>query len=322
MTSNFTAPAPLKTAVLFLVFNRPDTTAQVFKAIRQTRPPRLYVAGDGARDGLEGEAEYVAEVRNIATAVDWPCEVKTLFREKNLGCKSAVSSAINWFFEYEEQGIILEDDCLPSQSFFWYCEELLNSYEKEERVCSISGSLRKLNKIDGDNEIYKSRFFNMWGWATWRRQWEMYDVNYFVNNEFDEGVYNIFYDKKVKCYWRRIFNGMKNHKTDTWDYQMFFLAFSRLQYTIYPKYNMVKNIGFGNKATHTINYDPEFSNVEITNMYINEISKSLDDLVNIDNKFYREYSCKAYIISLIGKLKFKIKMVIYNISDKLNRRSN
>jgi len=118
MSIEFSPPAPLRTAVLFLVFNRPGTTAKVFEAIRKARPPRLYVAADAARASREGEAERVALVREIATDVDWPCEVLTLFREENLGCKYAVSDGITWFFEHEEQGIILEDDCLPNQSFF------------------------------------------------------------------------------------------------------------------------------------------------------------------------------------------------------------
>ena len=120
MSKVFVPPSPLQTAVLFLVFNRPDTTKRVFEAIRQAKPPRLYVASDGPREGKLGEVERVKAVRAIATAVDWPCEVEILFRDKNLGCKHAVSSALTWFFENEEQGIILEDDCLPSQSFFWY----------------------------------------------------------------------------------------------------------------------------------------------------------------------------------------------------------
>jgi hypothetical protein len=133
-SESFTPQAPLQTAVLFLVFNRPDTTRQVFEAIRQARPPRLYVAADGARVGKLGEAERVDQVRKIAIDVDWPCQVKTLFRDKNLGCKKAVSSGIDWFFDNEEQGIILEDDCLPSQSFFWYCEDLLNKFKNYTSV--------------------------------------------------------------------------------------------------------------------------------------------------------------------------------------------
>src|SRR5262245_55441705 len=99
--------------ILLLVFNRPETTSRVFQAIRAVRPNKLYVAADGPRSDRAGEAERCVEVRRIATAVDWPCEMRTLFREENLGCRRAVSGAITWFFEQEEAGIILEDDCLP-----------------------------------------------------------------------------------------------------------------------------------------------------------------------------------------------------------------
>ena len=115
----FIPKKPLETAVLFLVFNRLDTTKQVFEAIRKAKPPRLYIAADGPRESKEGEAEKVKAVREyVMSNINWDCEVKTLFRDKNLGCKYAVSGAIDWFFENEEMGIILEDDCLPSQSFF------------------------------------------------------------------------------------------------------------------------------------------------------------------------------------------------------------
>jgi GT2 family glycosyltransferase len=131
-SNTFTPPHPLKTAVLFLIFNRPDTTKQVFAAIRKAKPPKLYVAADGPRADNPGEAEKVEQVRLIATNIDWDCELKTLFRDENLGCGKGVSSAITWFFENEGEGIILEDDCLPSQSFFWYCEELLERYREDK----------------------------------------------------------------------------------------------------------------------------------------------------------------------------------------------
>ena len=138
-SNTFTPQHPLKTAVLFLIFNRPDTTKQVFEAIRKSKPPRLYVAADGPRTDKSGEAEKVEQVRRIAMQVDWNCEVKTLFREENLGCGKAVSSAITWFFKNEEEGIILEDDCLPNQSFFWFCEELLERYRDDMRIMAVSG---------------------------------------------------------------------------------------------------------------------------------------------------------------------------------------
>jgi hypothetical protein len=131
------------TAVLFLVFNRPETTRQVFEAIRAARPPRLYVASDGARTDRPGEAETVAAVRSsVLDAIDWPCEVHTLLRESNLGCRDAVSGAISWFFDHEEEGIILEDDCLPSPSFFAFCETLLEEYRHDHSIAGITGDFR------------------------------------------------------------------------------------------------------------------------------------------------------------------------------------
>ena len=130
--NEFKPPHQLNTAVLFLVFNRLKTTKQVFKAIRKAKPPRLYIAADGARIDQKDESKKVIEVREyISSNIDWECEVKTLFRERNHGCKLAVSEAIDWFFENEEMGIILEDDCLPSQSFFWFCEELLEKFKND-----------------------------------------------------------------------------------------------------------------------------------------------------------------------------------------------
>ena len=126
-------------AILFLVFNRPHLTSRVMAAIRQARPNRLYVAADGPREGL-GEAELCAETRKIATDVDWECDVKTLFRPSNSGCRIAVSSALDWFFAKEEEGIVLEDDCVPSSSFFRYCADLLEKYRDEERIMCISGN--------------------------------------------------------------------------------------------------------------------------------------------------------------------------------------
>ena len=158
----------LKTALLFLVFNRPDTTRQVFEAIRRAKPPRLYVAADGPREGKFGEVERVEEVRIIATAVDWPCEVKTLFRDKNLGCKKGVSSAITWFFEQEEQGIILEDDCLPNRSFFYFCEELLNLYKQNEKIYMISGYNSQGQWRVESQDYFFSYLAGISARATWR----------------------------------------------------------------------------------------------------------------------------------------------------------
>lgn len=130
----------VSTPILFLVFNRPDTTRKVFEKIRQIKPQKLYIAADGPRKDIVAEKIKCEEVRSIVTEVDWECEVETLFRDNNLGCKCAVGNAITWFFKHEEMGIILEDDCLPDPTFFKFCEELLEKYRFDSRVMSISGS--------------------------------------------------------------------------------------------------------------------------------------------------------------------------------------
>ena len=269
MTSeSFTPQAPLQTAVLFLVFNRPDTTRQVFEAIRQARPPRLYVAADGARVGKLGEAERVDQVRKIAIDVDWPCQVKTLFRDKNLGCKKAVSSGIDWFFENEEQGIILEDDCLPSQSFFWYCQDLLNFYKDNQEISVITGT-NITTDIDFSADYFFSKYALMWGWATWARAWSKYDVNlrsWPKNKQYDHlkqlGLLN---DIEIFA-WREILNRTANNEIDTWDYQWIYACWLNKGLTVAPAKNLVVNIGFSKDATHTTSYHPILSNLKINHM--------------------------------------------------------
>ena len=189
------------TPILFLIFNRPDTTFKVFEEIRKIKPAKLYIAADGPRPNVIGEEEKCTASRNIIKQVDWDCDVKTLFREKNLGCKIAVSSAISWFFENVEEGIILEDDTFPTQSFFWFCQELLDFYRNDSRIMHISGNNFQLGKIRGEGSYYFSKYNHIWGWATWKRAWRFYDVSLntfpiFVQRKV---IKNIFRRVKVQC---------------------------------------------------------------------------------------------------------------------------
>ena len=253
LETNFTPPHPLKTAVLFMVFNRPDTTNQVFEAIRKARPPRLYIAADGARIDKIGEAENVFQVRHIVSQVDWVCEVKTLFRDLNLGCRKSVSSALDWFFESEEEGIILEDDCLPSQSFFWFCELLLEFYRSDMRIMHIGGCNFQNGIKRGSGSYYFSKFNHVWGWGSWRRAWLHFDVAmqtfpYFL--EIDQ-IKNIWPDKKMQKFWLKIFQDVFKGKIDTWDYQWTYAIWMQNGISVIPNINMISNIGFDERATHT-----------------------------------------------------------------------
>ncbi|MBS4062395.1 MAG: nucleotide-diphospho-sugar transferase [Bacteroidetes bacterium] len=292
----------LKTPVLFLVFNRPHTTKQVFEAIRKAKPPRLYIAADGPRINKEGEAERVKEVRSIATNVDWECEVTTLFRVENLGCKYAVSGAITWFFEHEEQGIILEDDCLPDQSFFWFCEELLERYKYDLRVWHIGGSNFQNGIKRGDGDYYFSKYNHVWGWAGWASRWKKYDVELDTIKDA-KFIERTFKNKDVVKLWTKSFNDMKAKKIDTWDYQYVFSMWDSGGLAILPNVNMISNIGFGIDATHTFGVN-EHAHMPIYEVYISNHPKQVVQNKEADYyTFKTHFAPKPFLTRAINKLK-------------------
>jgi len=244
----------MKNAVLFLMFNRPDIARRTFAEIAKAKPSRLYIACDGAREGKNGEAELVSQTRKIIDLIDWDCEVKTLFQKENLGCGKAVSKAISWFFENEEMGIILEDDCLPHQSFFKYCEELLEKYKNNDRIGIISGNNFQKGQKIGNFSYYFSDIASIWGWATWARSWNDFRLNV---NELDENlvlseIKKRFSEKKFNSYWIGTYELMKEFKIDSWANPFYFSQLAKKRVFINPNVNLISNIGFGDNATHTI----------------------------------------------------------------------
>lgn len=251
--NTFKSTQDFKTPVLLLIFNRLDTTTQVFDSIRQAKPPMLYIAADGPRESVKDEKERVNAVREYVTAnVDWDCEVKTLFREKNLGCKIAVSSAIDWFFENEEMGIIIEDDCLPSQSFFWFCERMLNDYKDDDRVMMVSGTNYFLDiRNEVKNDYFFSRHFTIWGWATWRRSWNKYDVKMptWRTDVQPEDLQSFSNRTYVVKHFEKMFDLIYSNSLNTWDIQWVYTCLFNYGLCLTPSINMIHNIGVD--GTHT-----------------------------------------------------------------------
>ena len=239
-----------KTPILFIVFNRPDSTKEVFDAIRKIRPLSLYIAADGPRENIVGEKELCNETREIIANIDWPCETKTLFREKNLGCKIAVSSAITWFFNNVEQGIILEDDCLPNRSFFDFCELMLEKYKHEEKVMMVAGT-NNLNLREIPENYFFSRLYNIWGWATWRRAWQKYDIDMqdWEQRRKDKVLKKMLNNRKIANIYKGIFDSVYYDKVNTWDTQWAYSCLFNNGLSVVPKYNLVTNIG--TTGTHT-----------------------------------------------------------------------
>ena len=239
--------------VAFFVFNRPDTTALVFEAIRQAAPPRLLVVADGPRPDHPGEAERCAAVRAIVAGVDWPCDVSFNFSDINLGCRRRVSTGLDWVFESVEEAIILEDDCLPDQSFFPFCAELLTRYRDDHRIAMISGNNFQQGARGREESYYFSRYPEIWGWATWRRVWELYDADMKLWPEFRSGGWleSTFRTKRLARFWREAFDTVHSGGLDTWDYQFSFCCLKDNALCVIPSVNLVSNLGFGADATHT-----------------------------------------------------------------------
>ncbi|SFD55696.1 hypothetical protein [Spirosoma endophyticum] len=248
--------------VLLVMFNRPTLALQVFERIREARPSTLYLAVDGPRLNHPTDNEAVLACRDIENRVDWPCAIKTLYRTENLGCKKAVSSAITWFFEQVEAGIILEDDCLPDLTFFEFCRILLHKYTHEHKVMHIGGANLYGGHKWGGETFFFSNIPHIWGWATWRRAWQHYDVNMNSYPEFmrSEEIKNVITYSPSVSYWQTAFYGTYSGNIDTWDYQWVFAIWKNKGLSIIPNQNLISNIGFGESATHTLS-NSEFANL-------------------------------------------------------------
>ena len=255
----------LNTPVLLLIFDRKDFASRIMNVIRQAQPEHLYIAADGPRNDRPGHIEICRETRQfVIDTVDWPCHVETLFRDENMGCKMAVSSAISWFFDRVDRGIILEDDCIPDLSFFEYCQDLLLRYESDERVAAISGDrLVSLGKKFTGWSYRFSIFSHLWGWATWRRAWAYYDLSmsHWPGLRESSWLERLLTNPDAARYWRMQLESVYQGKIDTWDYQWVFACWVNSGLTISPNVNMISNIGFGPTATHTKNRGSELANL-------------------------------------------------------------
>lgn len=259
----------LKKPIAFFVFNRPEVTQAVFERIALAKPPVLLLIADGPRSHVANEAEKCARVRQIISSIDWPCEIHKNFSEQNLGCKRRLSSGLDWVFSTVEEAIVLEDDCLPEPSFFRFCEEMLDRYRDDERVMMVSGDCFlppdfPFGGKKGGYSYYFSRNPHIWGWASWRRAWEKYDLEMKLWPELKSiGFLNdLLPDEKSVKYWTNTFDAVYSGKVNTWDFQWHFAQWVNHGFSIAPAQNLITNIGFGVDATHTTQDAPGYSNLK------------------------------------------------------------
>lgn len=236
-----------------MIFNRPDTTRIVFDEIKKQKPKFLYIAADGPRESVPGEKELCEEAKKIVGEIDWDCELKTLFSEKNLGIRQGPPTAINWFFDNVDEGIILEDDCVPDKSFFSFCSIILEKYRDDKRIMQIAGNNFQSGIQRGDGSYYFSKFNHLWGWATWKRAWKMNDdkMTTFPIFKTQNKISDVWDNKHEQKGWLRTLEKMHNGKLNTWEYPWLYTFWSNSGLCISPNKNLVTNIGFGANATHT-----------------------------------------------------------------------
>ena len=244
----------LKSPIALIIFKRPDTTKQVFEAIRQAKPSKLFVIADGPRADRPGEAEKCAAARAVIDRVDWDCEVIKNYSDVNLGCGKRVASGLDWVFEQVEEAIILEDDCVPDPTFFQFCEELLEKYRYDSRVFTVSAQGFAKGYHREDYSYYFSRYTHSWGWATWKRSWQFFDLEmrHWKVIQEQKILNNVLEDHDAVKDWTNILEATYNKEIDTWDYQWMLSCWLQSGLSIHPISNLVSNIGFEGDATHLI----------------------------------------------------------------------
>lgn len=244
----------MRTPVVFCVFNRPAETARVFSRIEEMRPPRLFLVADGPRPGRPDDVAQCAATRALLERIDWDCEVQRDFSDHNLGCTQRMTTGISWAFSHVDEAIILEDDCLPDPTFFRFCDELLERYRDHARVTQIAGFNVPLDRRTKACSYYFSRFATNWGWATWKRAWQHYDVGVKEWPALKETSWllDIVKHRNVADSWGRMLDLAHRHGLEThWDYQWVFSCWLRRGLSVQPSVSMITNVGFGPSATHT-----------------------------------------------------------------------
>lgn len=260
--------------VLLLIYNRASTTQLVFDAIKKAKPAKLFIAANAPNPAKPGDKEKSDNTRKIVDGIDWDCEVKTYFREEHLSVGLSVSDSINWFFEHNAEGIILEDDCVPHPDFFTFASEMLLRYRDDKLVVSINGSNLGYTSSEGYSFVF-STFMNMWGWATWRDRankidYQMNEWKVIPNKTW--WVYNhakqYLFDADINWYrlWRDKFTKVAADPGFTWDWQWMYHQLKNKQLSIVPAVNLISNIGFDADATHTVETSNPAANIPVGSM--------------------------------------------------------
>lgn len=301
----------LEVPVLLIAFNRPDTTQKVFDRIRDAKPKKLYVSVDGPRQDKNGEAELCAEVKRLVKIIDWQCECFYLFNDKNLGAEVTVSSAISWVLKNEEFVIVLEDDIIVPRSFFYFMQEMLLKYRNESQIAMISGCNYTPIKLPNNEDYLFSIYGHTWGWGTWKRAWEKFDL---YINDFDEKLKPAFLNKisksrSEKKYYRELFTRMKRNgpNANNWDHCWFYLRLTNELLSVIPRVNLTSNIGVyglhadGETENHFRKFDEKFK--------VENYPDSIQRNIKFDKHHFKNHYKHPFCLRVLRKVEKTIKTI-------------
>ncbi len=249
--------------ILIIAFNRPKETEILINEILKIKPRIIYFAVNCPRESVIEDIEKVSQVKSLNSRFSDYTQVKLLYSKKNSGARAGILSAIDWLFDNEDFGIIFEDDCIPDLSFFTYAQELLELYKNNQHIGMISGDNFSFNRLKIKNSYYFSKYFHIWGWATWRRAWKSYIRELPDTKEMQNVLNTLKMDVSEKEFWMKSIVAAYQGKIDTWDLQWLYSNWFHNRIAVMPSVNLIKNIGFGEGATNTKDRNSPFGKMQV-----------------------------------------------------------
>lgn len=283
----------MKFPLALFIYNRPQTLARTLTKIREIRPAKLYVFGDGPKPKDAADAQKCLETRALLENLDWPCDVIRSYNSENKGLKKQIEDQLTFLFSCEDAAVILEDDCLPENDFFSFCSELLEKYRHEERVGCITGDNFQDGLLRGGGSYYFSKYPHCWGWATWRRSWKKYSakMEFWPAWRNSSAWLTSFANPRERLFWEKLFEQQFCGEIDSWAYPWTASLWHAGCLTVTPQHNLVQNIGFGEAATHTKNIGQNLS-IPTKPLKITKYPKKILPHVAADRHVFKHVFCE------------------------------
>ncbi len=298
----------IKTPVVLICFNRPILTKKVFKQIKKKKPSKLFIIMDGPRHKYSEDLKNIKKVKKIFREINWKCKVYKDYAKENLGLKRRVVTGLNWVFKKVDKAIILEDDCYPTDNFFTFCESMLNFYKDNKKVLAITGNNFQTAPID-NKSYYFSKYSHIWGWATWRSTWDLFNdeekyIRKFLNSKKFKRINKIVDEQN---YWKSMYYQIKRGSLKSWAFYFLINIWKKDGLTVTPNKNLIINLGINNISSSNKN-DP---NLKI-NLSKTDIKFPLThpEIIKVNETADNKVFYSIYKKNIQTRMKNKIKKMI------------